>query len=872
MAGDAWQLAQALESCATVRSGSVLLYFTGCRGFRLLWLDPTLACPVKHGAPYHKEFLRTVAPAYYHTTLGLPAGFVSKLDSSIYESNKGSKPDLTRHAKSGLVPVLVPHCDGEAFAATCIVDAVSVDVSAELSDAITLFWRSVPTLLTADNLRDKSLLGQQHASELLTSAPARPGRRVAQSCVTGPVELTPDVIASIRAGQAGWSQLQTTDLQVKQLSSRDTCIAAPMLRYCAVARREHSQSGKVYFLLSAATGRLTQRCHSHLCSTAEHEIVGARAAAAAAAGTVAEHHKRLRATDVSRGLNQQSRVGADSEAELDSEQPELDDAEYEPGYQAQRQRLGQVVSDSSDWKIQLQQQDSPAGGEMKLERIQQAALMWCASSTTATLLAPLQQPATMIEDGDVVAFQLERQLFMAELMLYLNRFWSVVTKLSKPVYVDRVQVAGGGSSGGGLRSELVLRGKDAFHEVYTNRTVTLWTYDDRTRSVQRLTKPLSALWLLSPLRREYDVIECDPSPTASERNLNLWQGMAISRRHCDAYRRAHPSYTDEAAPFLDHLRTIWCRGDEACFRYVMGWFAMTIQRPEVKIGVALVVVGAPGAGKGVVVTDFLARIVGDHHYAHVMGIEQLLGRFSSSTTLANKLKLVDECTWAGRKEDAARLKTIITEDTAYVEKKFMDGMNVRSLCNLLIFSNDSFAVHVERKDRRFCSLETDNRFSGAQTAASRAYFDRLRAVPVEAVASVLYQWNLSHFHSRQFPHTAFRQAQQIEAFVANSVEKWFMECLDREQLPPVDVHLMWEHKRIKESVYQDYKHQAGPHPKPSHVFWKELATMAAFATSQDRQAGRPSVQLVKFEPLQACRDTFRAAMGAQEWVFQSEVA
>ena len=506
-------------------------------------------------------------------------------------------------------------------------------------------------------------------------------------------------------------------------------------------------------------------------------------------------------------------------------------------------------SDQPDWVLPLRSLGTP--GLIDFACIHKAAELWCSDAAVVELAS----------GTNVEAFEVERLVFMKELMNYLNRFWSVVTKLSKVVYVDRVQVNG---TGGLARTEMVMRAKDAFHEAYANRKLELLTYERGV--LQKVTRLLSELWLKSPLRCEYDLIECNPSPTASLRNLNLWQGMAITQVHCAAYRETHPQYQEEAAPFLDHVRNIWCKGNEACFNYVMGWFAMTIQKPQEKIGVALVVVGAPGAGKGVVVTDFLARIVGDHHYSHVMGIEQLLGRFSPSAALSNKLKLVDECTWAGRKEDAARLKTIITEDTAYVEKKFMDGMTVRSLSNLLIFSNDSFAVHVERKDRRFCSLETDNRFSGAQTAESRAYFKRLRAVPVEAVASVLYEKDLSSFHQREFPHTAFRQTQQIEAFVANSVEKWFMQCLDSEQLPGEG---RWEERRSKSFVYQDYKQQAGVHAKAEHVFWKELSTMATYSTRQERQRGQTSVQLVLFDSLLACRAAFCTAMGAQEWAFGS---
>jgi hypothetical protein len=142
---------------------------------------------------------------------------------------------------------------------------------------------------------------------------------------------------------------------------------------------------------------------------------------------------------------------------------------------------------------------------------------------------------------------------------------------------------------------------------------------------------------------------------------------------------------------------------------------------------------------------------------------------------------------------------------------------------------------------------------------------------VEAVASVLYGWDLSSFHAREFPHTAFRQAQQIQGVAANSVEKWLMERLERQSPLSVEVgQPPWEEWRRKDWVYADYKQQAGLHPKPSHVFWKEMQAMGVVASTKQDRSGGTSVQLVRFQPLSACKAAFSQAMGAQQWKFDDE--
>jgi hypothetical protein len=210
---------------------------------------------------------------------------------------------------------------------------------------------------------------------------------------------------------------------------------------------------------------------------------------------------------------------------------------------------------------------------------------------------------------------------------------------------------------------------------------------------------------------------------------------------------------------------------------------------------------------------------------------------------------------------------------------------------MIFFSNDPYSVCVEPNDRRFCSLETDNRFSGAQRSRkTKEHFDRLLACPVMAVACCLYEEDISGFDPRDFPQSAFRQTQQALALCnaqPESVLKWLLGCLDRGQLPgegsmfhsslPLSAQEQqagfpaWEHRRLKAYVYDHYKLQAGSHPRPDHVFWKELNSIVNIKTTQVRQgSGLGSVRAVQFPSLELCKEAFRNQMGHDGWRFESD--
>jgi hypothetical protein len=251
----------------------------------------------------------------------------------------------------------------------------------------------------------------------------------------------------------------------------------------------------------------------------------------------------------------------------------------------------------------------------------------------------------------------------------------------------------------------------------------------------------------------------------------------------------------------------------------MNALASIVQRPWQKLGVTIVLQGEPGSGKGIIITEFLAKIIGPYHFSHITGLEQICGKFNAPALATACLVYADEVTCGGNKHYAAKLKTLTTEPRHTIENKYVPALSVESFANYILSSNEELVVPVEHKDRRYFALQTDNKFSGSQSTEEKTkYFDTLLTVPVILVAKYLYQWDLSGFNPRRVPTTDLQRTQKLLTLKPDGVDTWLLRCIEKGVLPAgesdIAAAFSWEAVRSKAAVYEHYRIQAGAHPKP----------------------------------------------------------
>ena len=267
------------------------------------------------------------------------------------------------------------------------------------------------------------------------------------------------------------------------------------------------------------------------------------------------------------------------------------------------------------------------------------------------------------------------------------------------------------------------------------------------------------IWIESDDTRRYDELVFDPSGRCPSTSYNLFRGLSVEpvAGKCDLYLR--------------HVKEIICAGDQTVYDYVLGWMAHAIQKPTELPGVALVLRGYQGTGKGTFAQHF-GKIFGDH-FQHLVHMDHLLGKFNAHLSSA-LVVFADEIVWGGNKREAAQLKGIITETRRMMEAKFKDPLIVNNYARFIFATNEDWAVPTGEKERRFCVLNIDE-----TRAEDHSYFaainTEMRNGGVQALMHTLMNFDLSHFNVRRYPVTeGLLEQKQLSL---PSVAQWWYDIL-----------------------------------------------------------------------------------------------
>jgi len=267
-------------------------------------------------------------------------------------------------------------------------------------------------------------------------------------------------------------------------------------------------------------------------------------------------------------------------------------------------------------------------------------------------------------------------------------------------------------------------------------------------------------WLTHPNRRSYAGVVFDPAEKAANSDYyNLWKGLAVKPEEGDC------------STFLNHIRNNICSGDEALDSYVLDWMADAVQNTGTLPGVALVLRGDQGTGKGVFATYFGALF--GTHFKHVQTANHLTGQFTKH--LADVVVIfADEVVWGGDKQREGILKTLITESTRLLEAKGKDAITVSNYARIIMATNESWAVPASIEERRYCVIEVGN-----QRRQDSDYFSAISkemdSGGLAALLDVLLKRDISDVNIRKFPKTnaLLRQKEQT----LDSVPRWWLDRL-----------------------------------------------------------------------------------------------
>ena len=371
-------------------------------------------------------------------------------------------------------------------------------------------------------------------------------------------------------------------------------------------------------------------------------------------------------------------------------------------------------------------------------------------------------------------------------------------------------------------------------------------------------KKATKIWIESDDTRRYDELVFDPTGQCSNSSYNLFKGLAVEpvAGTCDLY--------------LQHIKEIICAGDEKLYDYVIGWMAHAIQKPTELPGVALVLRGSQGTGKGTFAQHF-GKIFGDH-FQHLVHMDHLLGKFNAHLSSA-LVVFADEIVWGGNKREAGQLKGIISESRRMMEAKFKDPIIVDNYARFIFATNEDWAVPTGPKERRYCVLNVDE-----SKAENHIYFDaintEMRNGGLEALMHTLMNFDLSQFNVRRYPVTeGLLEQKQLSL---PSVAQWWYDILIEgdnqisleKHIPPTAVIGTSIPTTALFEIYQAFaKGDRYGHGQVASckLFVTTLRNWAPIVKDRVTDNGKRGRRQV-IPDLETCRDHFEKAMGHEiDW-------
>jgi len=380
-------------------------------------------------------------------------------------------------------------------------------------------------------------------------------------------------------------------------------------------------------------------------------------------------------------------------------------------------------------------------------------------------------------------------------------------------------------------------------------------------------RPIGPAWMNHRQRRTYDQVVFDPSGRAANDSVyNLWRGLAVEPREGDCSK------------FLEHIRDNICSGDLACYEYLLNWMAHLVQRPGELPGVAIVLKGMQGTGKGVFASTF-GKLFG-RHYRHVTSREHLLGKFNGHLQDA-VLVFADEAVWGGNKEQEGVLKTLITEPRRQYEQKYQGVVELDNYTRVIMATNNDWAVPAGLEERRFFVLQVSN-----AKLQDNVYFGAIKHQilngGIEALLYYLLNRDLSGVQIRKFPRTSALAEQQELSL--DHVGRWWLDVLEEGGIGSCDgdgnlqSNAAFDPRGFKAwpvvapkcllyAHYQEHARRLGVrHPHTQAVFGKKLRAWVRVNETRPLVSGS-RVNGYIMPPLSEARAQFDAALGhSRTWM------
>jgi hypothetical protein len=311
---------------------------------------------------------------------------------------------------------------------------------------------------------------------------------------------------------------------------------------------------------------------------------------------------------------------------------------------------------------------------------------------------------------------------------------------------------------------------------------------------------------------------------------------------------------------LYFLRDIICAGDNKATEYLLNFLAHMLQRPEIKPGIIVVLLGGQGIGKG---TFFrLLQAIWRSSVMLVQDIDQVVGRFNSGLERCFVV-CMDEAIFRGDRKASERLKALVTEPFFRIEEKYQPSRTIESFHRFFAATNSKHFGQVDIDDRRYFFLKVSN-----QRQCDHNYFAQIHKLIADrgvmsAFVHDLYERDIELVNIYERPQAEEHVLQRIKSL--HGFPRFWFDFLVSEQVKNEGCFIA---TLALKQLYTDYNQREEKYfPLQSNEISNYISEMCPSALKARRAEGDAySERGYNFPPLSVCREEFEVYFGAKlDW-------
>lgn len=210
------------------------------------------------------------------------------------------------------------------------------------------------------------------------------------------------------------------------------------------------------------------------------------------------------------------------------------------------------------------------------------------------------------------------------------------------------------------------------------------------------------------------------------------------------------------------------------------YIAHAVQFPEERPSFGIMLLSEQGMGKGYMFEKVITPI-----FANQTTIARSYGRLTGqfSTLLSDNMFVLLDDPKCRSDATATELKSILSEERAYIERKHQDGKTQHIYTRIILASNEDRPLPLDDGDRRwFAPAKLTHKVSKAETQEVIAEFDRWLKKPgsLESIYDFLLHYSLEGFNAKQIDQT--ETLKSVIGLSVNSADYFFPQFIESHQM------------------------------------------------------------------------------------------